>query len=169
MNEQSISLLLTEAQLELLRGLAAQASWAEEQRVKRMKARPQGMHSFEVMEHAVALAEDFRQLEVSIEAAAQTVAEWREVRGDDEPRQKLSDPDSNVYVRRDGRILFNGDDIGFVSKVEVEEGPSLAGMAWRAEIGDPGRPEEWPPYRVEFRTKRTDAIDAVLEGVEEPA
>jgi len=77
------------------------------------------------------------------------------------------DPDlDNVHVNRDGRIHWDGELIGHVTKVD----PAYRAMgAWRAEIGDPAKPEAWPPYRVMYSRTRTDAVAGVLDGVEVPA
>lgn len=82
---------------------------------------------------------------------------------------KLSDPDANVYVNRDGTIRYDGEPIGFVGKVEVDSGFSIAGMSWRAELGDARKPEQWPPYRAVYDRTRKGAVAGVFEGVEIPA
>jgi hypothetical protein len=74
----------------------------------------------------------------------------------------------DVYVNRDGTIRWNGDAIGTVAKVEVNSGFAIAGMMWRAEIGDAAKPEEWPPYRASYARTRKAAIWDVLADVEAP-
>jgi hypothetical protein len=76
------------------------------------------------------------------------------------------DPDLDfLYVRRDGRILLEGELLGRVAKVD----PAYRAMgSWRAELGDPAKPEAWPPYRACYARTRRGAVAAVLEGLEVP-
>lgn len=77
------------------------------------------------------------------------------------------DPDlDNVFVKKDGRILWDGEAIGLVMK--VDEAYKAMG-SWRAELGDPARHEAWPPYRAVYARTRRAAVAGVLEGVEVPA
>ena len=58
-----VALELTEEQFTLLRGLSARATLQEEERQKRMKARPRGAHTSERMAEVERLVQDFREIE----------------------------------------------------------------------------------------------------------
>jgi hypothetical protein len=76
------------------------------------------------------------------------------------------DPDlDNVYVNRDGTIRWDGEQIGNVDK--VDQAFWKLGR-WRAEIGNPSRPEDWPPFRASYGRTRSEAVAGALEGVEVP-
>jgi len=71
----------------------------------------------------------------------------------------------NVFVKMDGRILWDGDEIGNVMKVDA----AFHKMGkWRAEIGDPSNPTAWPPFRASYARTKAAAVADVLEGVEVP-
>ena len=78
------------------------------------------------------------------------------------------DPDLDyLHVQRNGTILLEGEAIGLVLKVD-DAGFGSLGMSWRAELGDPGQPEAWPPYRAVYDKTRKGAVAGVLEGLEVP-
>lgn len=82
--------------------------------------------------------------------------------------KRTYDPNlDNVFVKNDGRILWDGDEIGSVTKVEQGLGTPPA-WKWRAEVGDAAKPEAWPPYRASYARTRFDAVADVLDGVEAP-
>jgi hypothetical protein len=72
----------------------------------------------------------------------------------------------DVHVNKDGTIRFNGDPIGWVSK--VDDAWKTMG-SWRAEIGDAGDPEAWPPYRAVYAKTRKAAIVSALADIEVPS
>lgn len=73
-----------------------------------------------------------------------------------------------VYVQRNGTILWDGEAVGYVWK--IERGTLAPGNAkWRAEVGDPANPEAWPRYRSLYAMTRADAVNGALEGVEVPS
>jgi len=77
------------------------------------------------------------------------------------------DPDlDNVIVRKDGRILWDGEEVGHVVKTEGTLATQIG--AWRAELGDVRKPTGWPPYRAGYAKTRRDAVAVVLEGLEVP-
>jgi hypothetical protein len=83
--------------------------------------------------------------------------------------KRTYDPNlDDVFVNRNGTIRWDGDEIGRVEKLEVEDGFSIAGMMWHATIGDPVACEVWPPYRASYAPTRKAAIAGVLEGLEVP-
>ena len=73
----------------------------------------------------------------------------------------------NVFVKMDGRILWDGEEIGLVTKLG-EADAKLVGGRWRAEVGDATRPEVWPGYRAVYSRTKRDAVAQVLESVEAP-
>jgi hypothetical protein len=73
----------------------------------------------------------------------------------------------NVYINRDGTIRWDGDAIGTVSKLSAADA-RLVGGQWRAEVGDPVHPEQWPRYRATYSRTRRDAVADVLDGLEAP-
>ena len=77
------------------------------------------------------------------------------------------DPDLDfVHVKRDGRILWDGQEVGYVYKVEGTLAAQIG--KWRAELGNPGKPTGWPPYRVGYDQTRKGAVALVLDGLEVP-
>jgi len=77
------------------------------------------------------------------------------------------DPDlDNVHVNRDGTIRWDGEAVGYVMKVEGTLAAQIG--KWRAELGDPGKPTGWPPYRAGYAKTRAEAVAVVLEGLEVP-
>jgi len=58
--------LLTESQYDLLRGIVARAAEDEHQRVRRMKARPEGAHTPEKMAEAEKLSQDMAEIESAL-------------------------------------------------------------------------------------------------------
>jgi len=70
-----------------------------------------------------------------------------------------------LRVRRDGAILLDGEEVGYVIKVEA--GEAWMGIAnWRAEVGTPGDPEAWPRYRAVYAKTRKSAVAGAVEGLE---
>jgi hypothetical protein len=65
-----------------------------------------------------------------------------------------------VFVdRADGSLYVDGKHIGYVTRAER---PAPAGARWRAERGDPRKPEE-TRWSVVYARTRGEAIEGVLD------
>jgi len=74
----------------------------------------------------------------------------------------------DVHLNKDGTIRFSGDAIGYVSKGDLPLGMGSWKGSWRAQVGDPERPEEWPSYRSCYGKTRKAAVSDVLADLEHP-